>query len=177
VVITLSSRVEVDDVGKGVPELGCRFEWYSSSPQLWSMVKLRVGLLVGEVHAEPLSHAVTALSRRHWWRRYRVLLAMARCHYWIMLTMTLPSRWWLWCCLSRHWPWCNVTVESYWWWYYREDIGREAAELTLAMTWVAAESYRRWNVYMQDKQVNAWVIMHTCKINKLMHGWSCTLAR
>jgi hypothetical protein len=25
-------------------------------------------------------------------------------------------------------------------------------------------------VYMQDKQVNAWVIMHTCKINKLMHG-------
>jgi hypothetical protein len=32
--MTLSSQVEVDDVGKGVPELGCRFEWYSSSLRL-----------------------------------------------------------------------------------------------------------------------------------------------
>jgi hypothetical protein len=161
--MTLSSRVEVGDVGKGVPELGCRFEWYSSSPWLWSVVKLRVGLLVGEVHAEPLSHAVTALLRRHWWRRYRVLLAMARCHYWIILTMTLSSRWWLWC--------CRVDIDR--------DVmslssltGDDTTEKTLAVT--LPSWHWPWRESLQSRTGDGTC---TCRINKLMHGWSCTLAR
>jgi hypothetical protein len=36
---------------------GYRLEWHSLSSRVWSVVNLRVGWLVKEVHAEPPSYA------------------------------------------------------------------------------------------------------------------------
>jgi hypothetical protein len=61
--MTRSPRFEIDNVGKSVPESGYWLEWYSSS--------LRVGLLVGEVHAKPPSHAGDGAAKATW-PRYNI---------------------------------------------------------------------------------------------------------
>jgi hypothetical protein len=120
VVTTRSPQVEVGDVGKSAPELGCRLEWYSSSPQAWSVVILRVGLLVEEYKPSPLVMLVTALLRRRWswhdvkaestwsWRNV-IVDPCLWWHCWVLLAIKL---------LSQHWPWHIVTVEPCWWRHY-----------------------------------------------------------
>jgi hypothetical protein len=66
VVTTCSPRVEVGAVGKNVPELGHRSEEYSWSPRAWSVVILQVGLIVGEVCAEALSHPDDGAAEQCW---------------------------------------------------------------------------------------------------------------
>jgi hypothetical protein len=68
-----SSLVEVNDVGKSVPESGCQLEWYFSSPRL----------LVGEVCAKPSSHAGNDAAEP------RLAMTWRCCR--LMITMTLSG--------------------------------------------------------------------------------------
>jgi hypothetical protein len=118
VVMTRSSRVEVGDVGRSVPELGCQLEWYSWSPRVWSVVNLRVRLLVGEVRTKPPSHAGDSASK--------ATLAVVRCRCWVMLAMALP----------RQHVHDAISVPSY--------ASDDAAEATWSRRDVSVESCWRW---------------------------------
>jgi hypothetical protein len=65
-VMMRSGQVEVNDVGKSELKSGCRLKWYSSSPRAWSVMNLRVKLLVGEVNNKPLSHAGDGAAEATW---------------------------------------------------------------------------------------------------------------
>jgi hypothetical protein len=125
-----SPRFKIDDVGSRVPKSRCWLEWYSSSPKAWSVMNLRVGWLVGEVCVKPPSHANDGAAD--------ATLAMARCHYWVMLTMAL-SRW-----LGRG----AMSLSSH--------AGDGAAEVTWPCHDVIAKSCWRWRWCWRGDLVVAW---------------------
>jgi hypothetical protein len=65
-VTTYTSRFKIGYVSSSVSDSGCWLKWYSSSPRAWSVVILRVGLLVREVRAKPQVMLVTVLLSRCW---------------------------------------------------------------------------------------------------------------
>jgi hypothetical protein len=116
--MTRSPWVEVNDLGKSIPELGYRLEWYSSSTRAWSTVILQVRLLAGEVRAKPPSHASdgatesTLAVARYW---CRVMRAMALPRQLGHDTISVPSH------ASDDaveatWPHRDVSIESCWRW-------------------------------------------------------------
>jgi hypothetical protein len=144
VVMMRSPRVDVDAVGKNMPKSGHMSEKHSRSLRVWSVVDLRVGLLVEEVHTKLLSYAS--------WQRHRDIAVSGM--------KSLPSRAGVdddiaestlvvaWChCRDLPAILCRV------------DVGRDAISLSRQLGCGGAETML---VMMR--------CICTCKPNKLMHG-------
>jgi hypothetical protein len=125
-VMPRSSRIEIGDVGKSVPELDCQLEWYSSNaePYWWWCYRGDVGC--GTMSLS--SHVSDDVTEMTWpWRDIAVetKLVVARCRYRVMLAMTL---------LRQHWLWHNITAESCWRWHCGSVVGRDVADNHANMT-------------------------------------------